>query len=115
MSLDIPGLLAEHGPDGWPAVRMREIVELGAERDALRAEVERLRKDAIRYRWIRDNAYSDTSVDQFEGYRHWFAVYDKKREGLDVVIDRATLGEEKCNCPPTADCKCCGGRGPAVV
>jgi hypothetical protein len=34
------------------------VLDVFAERDALRAEVEQLRKDAERYRWLRDdNAY----------------------------------------------------------
>lgn len=41
-------------PTGKLAFAYRTISKLEAERDQLRAEVEALRKDAERYRWLRD-------------------------------------------------------------
>ena len=60
--------------DGEWSVFAEKIVE---ERDALRAEVERLRVDAERYRWLRDVATGD----------EW--DYIMTTEDTDAAIDAA--------------------------
>lgn len=44
---EMRGFEIDHEPDGWPAVRMRQI-------SALCDEVDRLRKDAERARWLQN-------------------------------------------------------------
>lgn len=67
---EMRGFADDHGPGGWPAVRMSQI-------SALCNEIERLRKDAERYRWLRGQPM----------YPTWKAVAAATGEQRDTVID----------------------------
>ena len=68
--------------------------------DAALAECERLRADAERYRWLRDNNY-DRTVCQIHTIKHWYEPHSKTGEptewrvrlrgprNLDAAIDAA--------------------------
>ena len=58
----------------------------GAVANALQAEVDALRKDAERYRWLRDNGRCD-----------WDILWDYQGEGLDQVIDSEISREKGAN------------------
>ena len=64
------------------------------ERDALRAEVERLRKDAERYRWLRDS--QPEIVDA--------TLMDREPHQWDSAIDAAIADQQE---TPTVDCAHC--------
>ena len=48
-------LQADHEPDGWPAVRMRDITALVGMVDAMRAELDGWRAEAYRGRLMGDD------------------------------------------------------------
>jgi hypothetical protein len=58
---------------------MAEVIELREERDRLKAENEELRKDAERYRWLRDRA--DTA--------DWECLSHQLTREIDRRIDSA--------------------------
>ena len=81
-------------PDGDPHG------ECALEINRLKAECERLRADAERYRWLRDNNY-DRTVCQIHTIKHWYEPHSKTGEptewrvrlrgprNLDAAIDAA--------------------------
>lgn len=69
--------------------------------DALTAENERLKADAARYRWLRDNCYvwgSDAIVSshiQIEAAALWLlGSTDISEDGIDAAIDAALKEDE---------------------
>jgi hypothetical protein len=64
------------------------MTEMGAELDRLRAEVEALRKDAERYKWLRD--HGDTGCTEKDGYGGQTLRMDER---LDAAID-AAMGDK---------------------
>lgn len=79
-----------------------EIDQLRAENSTLKAELAEAKKDAERYRWLRnpnqdvslvlDKVVSETPVDEFGGggYKHY--EY-RAGEDLDAAIDEAMKGK----------------------
>jgi len=51
-------------------------------------------QDAERYQYIKTIARKDTGWPDYEGYRHWFAIYDPEKIGLDSIIDAAIKGKK---------------------
>lgn len=83
--------------------RRIQLDEVIAERDQLRAECEKLRKDAERYRWLRLGAHEDSDLDRWEhvGYVCGVSVctdYGFQQtldaEALDAAIDAAMQGSK---------------------
>jgi len=70
--------------------------EIKAERDALRAECEGLRKDAARYRWLRTQNWYRSSLFVVSGGKSEIKLgtYCPIREQLDAAIDAAMEGQE---------------------
>lgn len=64
---------------------------LTAERDTLRAEVERLRVDAERYKWLRDNHESDWAICEWQDDPDGLGYYRDARfpSIVDAAIDTA--------------------------
>ena len=80
----------------WPNNGMRpaspEEIQLWEEADGLRAEVEALREDAERYRWLRETSANGWSNgDDYEPVLVFVTTADSKswREELDAAIDAA--------------------------
>ena len=63
----------------------RDSLTLIKERDALRTELEAVRKDAARYRWLRDEAFNSFIADHMTIY---------PRNTLDATVD-AAIGATK--------------------
>lgn len=59
------------------------VLDLAAERDKLRAEVEALRKDAERYRWIKECDHEEVDI-----------VIENPSDDLDSAIDAAMAAKE---------------------
>lgn len=71
--------------------QLRSVAE--HERDQLKAENEALRKDAERYRWLRD---SSESIHQFYlSTPIWFAGVKFSKENVDSTVDAAMSKEPK--------------------
>lgn len=64
------------------------------ERDAARAEVEALRADAKRYRWLRANASNTLEIRRYGAGDRW---YYPRGEALDTFVDAAITEQEKNN------------------
>lgn len=64
---------------------------LTAQRDQLRAEVERLRADAERYQWLRDNLESEWAICEWQDDPDGLGYYRDARapEFVDAAIDHA--------------------------
>lgn len=62
-----------------------------AERDQLRAEVERLRPNAERYEWLRDNLESEWAICEWQDDPDGLGYYRDARapEFVDATIDQA--------------------------
>lgn len=62
-----------------------------AERDQLRAEVERLRPNAERYEWLRDNLESEWAICEWQDDPDGLGYYRDARapEVVDAAIDNA--------------------------
>ena len=69
------------------AFRSSRIGRVEAERDQLRAEVERLRKDAARYQWLRGRLPGSA-------YRIAGVIYSEGGEGVDAAIEAAMAAKE---------------------
>jgi len=67
------------------------IVALKAERAAAQAEALALRKDAGRYRWLREHSYKDG--DSYPMIKYGPGYHQTKPEILDAAIDAARKGE----------------------
>lgn len=67
------------------------IAELEGERDQLRAEVERLKPNAERYRWLRDNLESEWAICEWQDDPDGLGYYRDARapEFVDAAIDHA--------------------------
>ena len=69
-----------------------QVASLEAERDQLRAEVERLRPNALRYEWLRDDINSDWAIcewshDEPDGIGYYRDA--RAPDVVDAAIDRA--------------------------
>jgi cell division protein FtsB len=89
-------LRAESSPDALESERAMNDT-LTRENNDLRAENAELRKDAVRYRWLRGDACTDRSARwmQWE-VRQWLApnwTCDLNRDALDGAIDEAMEGK----------------------
>lgn len=70
---------------------VQDFEAIAAERDQLKAECEALRKDAERYRWLRDES---ESINQFYlSTPIWFTGVKFSKENVDRTID-AAMGKE---------------------
>lgn len=69
---------------------LEDFESLSAERDQLRAEVEALRKDAERYRWLRGRLPGSP-------YRIAGVIYSEGGNSVDAVIDAAIAKEGNAN------------------
>lgn len=88
------GLEDDHNPEGWPAVRMQQITMLLNEIEALRQERDRLRADAVRYRWLRSKNVGPSQIEKVSDDCNppYFTL---KCEGeLDAAIDTAMAKEQ---------------------
>lgn len=68
-----------------------ELGQMEDQRDQLRAEVERLRADAERYRWLRDNLESEWAICEWQDDPDGLGYYRDARapEFVDAAIDHA--------------------------
>lgn len=68
-----------------------KLAQVEAERDQLRAEVERLGADAERYRWLRDNLESEWAICEWQDDPDGLGYYRDARapEFVDAAIDHA--------------------------
>ena len=80
--------------DEWRGLaerRAQRIIELAQAANAARDEAEALRKDAERYRWLRDNS---ESIHQFYlSTPIWFTGVKFSKENVDSTIDAAMSKE----------------------
>jgi len=65
--------------------------QLSAERDQLRAEVERLKPNAERYEWLRDNHESEWAICEWQDDPDGLGYYRDARapEFVDAALDAA--------------------------
>lgn len=78
-----------------------EYLACKAERDQLRAEVERLMADAERYRWLRDNLESEWAICEWQDDPDGLGYYRDARapEFVDAAIDHAlTTHKDEASC-----------------
>lgn len=70
--------------------------QLSAERDQLRAEVERLRPNAERYEWLRDNLESEWAICEWQDDPDGLGYYRDARAShiVDAAIDLARTHKE---------------------
>jgi len=68
---------------------VEDIADLKTERDQLHAEIERLRADAERYRWLRDNEHIRRLDDAYWRYRTYSA------DICDAEIDAAIKKDQR--------------------
>ena len=79
------GIASQYGYDA------KTLQRIEAERDQLRAEVERLRVDAERYVWLRDNHESEWAICEWQDDPDGLGYYRDARapEFVDAAIDHA--------------------------
>lgn len=73
------------------AVAVEIAAQYAAQRDQLRAEVERLRPNAERYEWLRDNLESEWAICEWQDDPDGIGYYRDARapEFVDAAIDQA--------------------------
>jgi hypothetical protein len=74
----------------WPQSDLRnyELCErLKDEWPALRDELLAARKDAERYRWLKERRHREEANDRYPGYRWWISFYDDNMLGFEQFID----------------------------
>ena len=74
------------------AAELLRLAAVESERDKLRAEVETLRADAERYRWLRDKARSVDWTQDINGWS-WEQHCRIGGQGMDADIDAAMKGK----------------------
>lgn len=78
------------------AVAVEIAAQYAAERDQLRAEVERLRANAERYEWLRDNLESEWAICEWQDDPDGLGYYHDARAPhiVDAAIDAARTHKE---------------------
>lgn len=80
------GLEVDHTPDGWPAVRMREISELCDEIERLQAKLAEAQKDARRLDWLEAMKSHTNAIDLCVYWRFSGRAFGGIREAVDAAI-----------------------------
>lgn len=76
----------DHAPDGWPAIRMCDVSALLDALEQMAAALAVAKKDAARYRWLRDSHYNrDALLALLEGV----PVVINGHNEFDAAIDAA--------------------------
>jgi hypothetical protein len=88
----------DHPDAQWiAAANPATVLELISERDELRAEIEQMRADAGRYRWLRDEAraeYEERIFVTSDGHKDYYEPSGMYETELDDAVDKAIEKEK---------------------